>query len=141
MGFQMKEILEKIEVGLDPQESFTEMDKDRDVKNRIRVQVMHLNTPVMKKAPKEIRNRKTEATKNMRKKDDRFIPSLMRKRFTLRPTPMDHALGLKKVFSYKIQKMGVGTLTRLPPMDLHLNTGSAARLPLPSGFLRRHGNR
>ena len=28
MGFQMKEILERIEMGLDPQESFTKMDKD-----------------------------------------------------------------------------------------------------------------
>ena len=39
----MEEVLEKIEVGLNPQESFTEIDKDRDVKNRIRGQVMHLN--------------------------------------------------------------------------------------------------
>ena len=48
MRLQMKEILEQIEVGLNPQESFTEMDKDRDVKNRIRGQVMHLNPPKMK---------------------------------------------------------------------------------------------
>ena len=43
MRFQMKEILKQVEVGLNPQESFTEVDKDRDVKNRIRGQVMHLN--------------------------------------------------------------------------------------------------
>ena len=70
-------------MGLDPQESFTEMDKDRDVKNRIRGQVMHLNPPMMKFAPKEIRNRKTEATKNMRKKNNRFIFFLMRKRLPI----------------------------------------------------------
>ena len=29
----MKEILEKIKVGLNPQESFTQMNKDQDVKN------------------------------------------------------------------------------------------------------------
>ena len=92
----MEEVLEKIEVGLNPQESFTEIDKDRDVKNRIRGQVMHLNPPVMNKAPEGIRNRKieatknmrkkngkTEATKNMRKKNDRFIFSLTRKRLPI----------------------------------------------------------
>ena len=31
----MKEILEQVEVGLDPQESFTKVDKDRDVKNEM----------------------------------------------------------------------------------------------------------
>ena len=58
----MKEILEQIEVGLNFQESFTQMNKDRDVKNRIRGQVMHLNPPVLKKAPEEIRNQKTSIT-------------------------------------------------------------------------------
>ena len=141
MGFQMKEILEKIEVGLDPQESFTKMNKDRDVKNRIRGQVMHLDPPGMKKASEEIRNWKTEATKNMRKKNYRFVSFLMRKRLPIRTPPMDHVLGLKKVTLYHIQKMGVGTLTRLPLLDLRPIPGSAARLPLRSGFLRRHGNR
>jgi hypothetical protein len=45
MGFQMEEILEQIKVRLDPQESLAEMNKDRNMKNRIRGQVMHLNTP------------------------------------------------------------------------------------------------
>ena len=79
MRFQMEEILEKIKVGLNPQESFTQMNKDRDVKSRIRGQVMHLNPPVLKKAPEEIRNRKSEAPKNMRKKNNRFVFFLMRK--------------------------------------------------------------
>ena len=41
----MKEILDQIEVGLNPQESFAKMDEDRDVKNGIWGQVMHLNPP------------------------------------------------------------------------------------------------
>ena len=57
----MKEILEQIEVGLNPQESFAKMDKDRDIKNGIRGQVMHLNPPMVKEAPEEIRNGNTEA--------------------------------------------------------------------------------
>ena len=52
----MEEVLEKIEVGLNPQESFTRMNNDRDVKNRIRGQVTHLDPPVVKKASEEIRN-------------------------------------------------------------------------------------
>ena len=55
MGFQMKEILEQIKVGLNPQESFTKMDKDRDVKDGIRGQMMHLNPSMVKEAPEEIR--------------------------------------------------------------------------------------
>ena len=87
------------------------MDKDRDVKDGIRDQVMHLNTLVTKEDMEEIRNRKTETPKNMRKENNRFVSTLMRKRFILGTTPMDHFLGLKKMFPHKIQKMGVITLT------------------------------
>jgi len=34
---------------------------------------MHLNLPVMKEATEKIRNGKTEAPKNMRKKNDKFV--------------------------------------------------------------------
>ena len=47
----MKEILEQIEVRFDPQERLAEMDKDGNMKNRIRGPVMYLNPPMMKKAP------------------------------------------------------------------------------------------
>ena len=117
------------------------MDKDRDVKNRVRGQVMHLNPPMMKKTSEEIRNGKTEAPKNMRMENDRFVSPLMRKRLPIRTPPMDYVLGLKKVTLYQIQKMGVGTLTRLPPVDLRLANGSGVHLPLRSKFLLRHGNR
>ena len=79
----MKEILEKIKVGLNPQKSFTQMNKDRDMKNRVRGQVMHLNPPMMKKTSEKVRNGKTEAPKNMRKKNNRFIFSLMRKKLPI----------------------------------------------------------
>ena len=91
----MKEILEKIKVGFNPQKSFTQMNKDRDVKNRVRDQMMHLNPPMMKKASEEIRNGKTESPKSMRKKNNRFVPFLMWKRLPIRMSPMDHILGLK----------------------------------------------
>ena len=137
----MEEILEKIKVGFNPQESFAKMNKNRDVKNRVRGQVMHLNPLMVKEASQEIRNGKSKAAKNMRKKNNRFVSSLMRKRLPTRTSPMDHVLGLKKVTLYQIQKTGVGTLTRLPLLDLCPVPGSAACLPLRSGFLRCHWNR
>ena len=96
----MKEILEKIKVGLNPQKSFTQMNKDRDVKSRIRGQVMHLNPPVLKEAPEEIRNRKSEAPKNMRKKNNRFVSFLMGKRLPIRTPLMDNVPRLKKMTLY-----------------------------------------
>ena len=69
----MKEILKQIKVGLDPHKGFTQVNKDRDVEDGIRGQVMQLNPPMVKKASEEIRNGKTEAPKNMRKKNDRFV--------------------------------------------------------------------
>ena len=84
---------------------------------------------MVNEAPEEIRNGKTKAPNNIRKENNRFVSLLMRKRFPHGPTPMDHASGSKKMFSHKIQKMGVGTLTRLPPVDLRLANGSIIHLP------------
>ena len=55
----MKEKLENIKVGLNPQKSLTKMDENRNMENGVRGQVMHLNTPMEKEASEEIRNRKT----------------------------------------------------------------------------------
>ena len=93
-----------------------------------------------KEAPEEIGNRKTEAPKNIRKENNRFVSFLMGKRFPRRPTPMDNAAGLKKMHSHQIQKMGVGTLTRFPPVDLCLDNGSVVHLPLRSRSLRHREN-
>ena len=107
MGFQMEEILKQIKVGLDPQKSLAKMDENRVVENGVRGQAMHLNPPMEKEAPEEIGNRKTEAPKNIRKENNRFISFLMRKELPIRTPPMDHVLGLKKMTLYQIQQMGV----------------------------------
>ena len=125
-------------MGPDPQEGFTQVDKDRDVKDEIKGQVMHLNPPVVKEAMEEIRNRKTEAPKNMRKENNRFVSSLIRKRLPHGSTPMDHVMRLKKMTLNKIQKMGVGALTRLPLLDLRITNGSLVHLPLRSRSLWHH---
>jgi len=140
MGLQMKEILEQVEVGLDPQESFTKMNKDQDVKNGIRGRVMHLNPPMVKKTPKEVGNRKTKTTKNMGMKNNGFIHHFVSKRLSLGSPPMDLLSGLKKMLLYKTEQVGIRALTRLPPMDFHFISGGFARLSLHGRPLRRHGN-
>jgi hypothetical protein len=93
-----------------------------------------------KEAPEEIGNRKTEAPKNIRKENNRFVSFLMGKRLPRSPTPMDNAMWLNKMLSHQIQKMGVSRLTRFPPVDLHLANGSVVHLPLCSRPLQRHKN-
>ena len=61
---------------------------------------MHLNPPIVKEAWEEIRNWKIKATKNIRKKNNRFISFLMRKGLPIRTPPMDHVLGLKEMTLY-----------------------------------------
>ena len=106
------------------------MDENRDVENGVRGQVMHLNPPMEKEAPKEIGNRKIEAPKNIRKENNRFVPFLMGKRFPHRSTPTDHAAGLKKMLFHQIQKVGFGALTRFLLVDLPFANGSIVNLPL-----------
>jgi hypothetical protein len=53
----MEEVVEQVKMGFYPQEGFAEIDKDRDVENRIGVEVMELKAIVKKKASKEIRSR------------------------------------------------------------------------------------
>ena len=140
MGLQMEKILKQIEVGLNPQKSFTKMDEDRDVENGVWGQVMHLNPPMENEAPKEIRNGKTEASKNMWMKNNRSIHPLMRKGFTIGSPPIDHVSGLEKMLLYKTKHMEIDTLTRSPPVGFRSVFGSFANLPLPGSLLGRHGS-
>ena len=141
MGFQMEEILKQIKVRFDPQKSLAEMDKDRNMKNRIRGQVMYLNPPMVKNTSEEIRNRKIETSKNIGMKNNRFIHPLMRKRLPIGSPPMNHIARLEKVFLHKTKQMEIGTLTRSPPVCFRPISGSFARLPHPSGLLGHHGRK
>jgi len=127
-------------VRFDPQESLAEMDKDRNVKNRIRSQVVYLNPPMVKRTLEEIGNRKTEASKNIGMKNNRFIHPLMRKRLPIGSPPMDHVARLEKVFLHKTKQMEIGTLTRSPPVSFRSASSSFTRLPLPSRLLEGHGD-
>jgi hypothetical protein len=57
LRLQAEEFLEQDPVGLDPQEGFTKMDKDGDVKNPIRVQVQLLDNVVLVETLEEVARR------------------------------------------------------------------------------------
>ena len=102
--------------------------------------MVHLNPPMIKKTSEEIRNGKTEASKNMgMKKQQIHSHPLLRKRLPIKYPPMDLVSGLKKMLLYKTEQVGIGVLTRLPPMDFRFTSDGFARLPLHGRFLRCHG--
>ena len=82
MGFQVEEVMEKIKMGFDPQKSFTEMNKNGNVKDRIWGQIMCLNHPMMQETSEEVRSRDSETTQNMRLKHYCFIHSFTRRRIS-----------------------------------------------------------
>ena len=114
------------------------MDKNRDVENGVRGQMMHLNPLNGKGDPGRNRKLENQGPEGHKEEKRQIRFPLMRKRLPIRTPLMDHAPGLKKVTLYQIQKMEVGTLTRLPPVDLRLTNGSVVHLPLRSRSLRRH---
>jgi len=59
------------------------VDKIQDVENGVRGQMMHLNPLMEKEDPEEIGNWKTKAPKYIRKKNDKFVSPLMRKRLPI----------------------------------------------------------
>ena len=69
----MKKIAKKVPVGLDSKKSFTEVDKDRDMKNGIGVQMMDLNPIEIKKALKEIRGWKSKTPLNKMLEKNKLI--------------------------------------------------------------------
>ena len=54
LGFEMEKMAEQAKMGLDAQKHFTEVDKNRNIENEIRIIMMGLNPLVEKKALKEI---------------------------------------------------------------------------------------
>ena len=65
-------------MGLDSKKSFTEVDKDRDMKNGIGVQMMDLNPIEIKKALKEIRGWKSKTPLNKMLEKNKLINIIIR---------------------------------------------------------------
>jgi len=60
-------------MGFDPQISFTEVDKDGDVEDRIWGQVMRLNPPMEEKTMEEIRSTNSETAQDKIFESDGFL--------------------------------------------------------------------
>ena len=52
---------------------------------------------------------------------------------------MDNILGLEKMTVYKIQKMGVGTLIRLPSLDFPPSPAASPAFPFAADFFGAMG--
>ena len=68
----MEEIAEEIPVGLDPQECFAEMNKDRNVKNGVWGQMLDLNPIEIKESTKEIGGGQSKTSLHEMRENDGF---------------------------------------------------------------------
>jgi hypothetical protein len=109
-----EEEAEKIPVGLDSEEGFTEMDKNRNVANRIWVEVMELKAVIIKKAAEERTRGVGQSPFGKMVKYDDFVDIFHRERFTVRGAPIDKILVLQQPLGYKSVKIVEGTLTVCP---------------------------
>jgi hypothetical protein len=73
---------EKIPVGFDYEEGFTEMDKHRNVANRVWVEMMQLKPVIIKKAAEERTRREGQSPFGKMVKYDDFVNIFHRERFT-----------------------------------------------------------
>jgi len=62
----MEEVAKQVKIELDAQKCFTQMNKDWEVKNGIRSQVVKLDTPMKKQTLQEITNGNSKTTLNKR---------------------------------------------------------------------------
>ena len=101
------------------------MDKNRNVENGIRGQVMDLNPPVMQKAMKEIRGRNRESARNERKESNNFLGFLLGKNFSYGPPPLHLIMRLQQPIFYTAMKMEISALTWFPCLCSTDSIGSA----------------
>jgi hypothetical protein len=105
---------EKIPMGFDSEESFTEMDEDGNMANGIRVEVMELKPVEIKKASeKRVRGEGQTPFGKMVKCDD-FVCIFHGERFTKRGAPADKTLILEQTLGNKFFEIVVGALTVSP---------------------------
>jgi hypothetical protein len=96
LWFDTEEEAEKILVGFDSEESFAEIDKNRNVADGIRVEVMELKPVVIKKAAEERTRGEGQSPFGKMEKCDNFINIFHEERFTVRGTPVDKVLLLQQ---------------------------------------------
>jgi hypothetical protein len=96
LWFDAEEEAEKIPVGFDSEESFVEIDKNRNVADGIRVEVMELKPVVIQKAAEETTRGEGQSPFRKMEKCDNLVNILHGERFTVRGAPVDKVLLLQQ---------------------------------------------
>jgi len=89
-------MLEKMEVGKDPKECFTEMSKNRKIQDGLGSQMMQLDLPELQKSIEELKHRKCKTTFHKITEHNGFKSTFKRVIFSLTRAPLDHSLTLEK---------------------------------------------
>jgi hypothetical protein len=114
LWFYLEKKVEKIPMGFDSEEGFTEMDKDCDMANGIWVEVMELKPVVVKKTPKERARGEGQTPFSKMVKYDDFIHIFHGNWITKRGAPVDKTLLLEQSLGNKFLEVVVGALTVSP---------------------------
>jgi hypothetical protein len=101
LWFYSEKEVEKIPMGFDSEEGFTEMDKDCDMANGIRVEMMELKPVVVKKAMEKRARGEGQTPFGKMVKCDDFVYNFHGERFTKREAPLDKILVLKQSLGNK----------------------------------------
>ena len=72
LWLKMEQVAEEFEVGLDAQESFTQMYEDRNIDGGVGSKMMQRGSVVIQKTRKEIRTRKSKSAIEIRGKSNNF---------------------------------------------------------------------
>jgi hypothetical protein len=105
---------EKIPVGFNSEESFTEMDEDSNMANGIRVEVMELKPVEIKKATEERERGEGQTPFGKMVKCDNIVHIFHGKRFAKRGAPVDKTFFLEQTLRNKFHENIVGALTVSP---------------------------
>jgi hypothetical protein len=83
-------------MGLDSEKGFTKMDENRNVTDRIRVEVLKLNPVVIEKAAEEGTSGEGQSPFRKRTKQDNFVDTFHGERVAKGKTPVNEVLLLKQ---------------------------------------------
>jgi hypothetical protein len=135
LWFHPEKEAEKIPMGFDSEEGFTEMDEDCDMANGIRVEMMELKPVEIKKATEKRARGEGQTLFGKMVKYDDFVYIFHGERFAKREAPVDKTLVLEQSLGNKFIEVIEGALTvsPLPSQRLRL-----LLLPILLKSLGRH---
>jgi hypothetical protein len=134
--FYVEEIAEKIPMGFNSKESFTKVNENSNMVDRVRVEMMELKPVEVKKAMEEGTGGESQTPFREMVEGDNFVYILHGKRLAKRRAPVNETFSLKQTLENKTQEVVIGALTISPLPRRQLRS-----LPLPiflAGSLGHH---